>query len=256
MSTTIGRQMDGGSTLDNCFQLRGDNGGGIMAAALRKPEAQLTFEAFEDFRENNPGALREDEDAYETFTKILPTTPGIEIDVVLMKDGSRVHARLMQVYPYEGGEELAVLVDDHLVDATVLKPPLNSGTFTHLKVGKREIHMDLNAFNHVKLTHLSSTAAYEAGRIVYLENLIKRLSFVEDAITGNSLNIEDQVCAPVLPGFVAQVVPPPLKIISLSPSALAMSPSLCISPSTPARWMRDCQLGRRSKIWTNWLSKW
>lgn len=198
-SCTIGRRMDFGEEA-NTFQLRVDNSGGgaIMAAVLKKPDKDITFEAFEHWKENLEGhELGDDDDAFTYFTKLLPTQVGSDVDVLIIMEGAKLHGRLTEVYDYQAGDRLAVLLDEHLLDATVVKPALNCGTFYNLKFegkgGKRQIHMDLNSFNHCKLVDFGSVAEYENARTKYLEGLAEKLSYIEDAITGNSLNMDDQI---------------------------------------------------------------
>jgi hypothetical protein len=59
----------------------------------------------------------------------------------------------------------------------------------------RFVTVDLNDFNHCQQL-FPSVEQYEATRVAYLKDLVERFAFVEDAITGNRLSIDDQVRLP------------------------------------------------------------
>ena len=69
---------------------------------------------------------------------------------------------------------------------------LNLGSKHRLQIGSSQVTMDLNDLNH-SVQRFDTAAAYVAARRTYLSNLIEKLSFVEDAITGNRLRIDDQL---------------------------------------------------------------
>ena len=116
-----------------------------------------------------------------------------------------VEGRICELRNYNGGERLLVLIDDQLMDATVAAPALNRGALHSLSIAQPAkpggaptkptfVSMDLNDFNHCHQL-FTSVEQYEATRSEYLKDLVERLAFVEDAITGNRLNIDDQVRA-------------------------------------------------------------
>ena len=77
-------------------------------------------------------------------------------------------------------------------------PPIN-GACRHQVVvgGGKRVSVDLNDFNHA-VQLFESVAGYAAARTAYIKRTIDRLAKIEDAITGNSLNIDDQVRRPSL----------------------------------------------------------
>lgn len=191
---TVGRQLEGESR----FILRVDNGGPLLGVMLKRP---LELNIFSNFNEVDDGD--DDDEKMEKFMKALPAKAGDPVDIVT--DGKILKGRISTLRRYEGGERLLVLHAGKLVDASVDGEPLNLGSLHRLHLhhfpgavptvgakGTPVITMDLNDFNH-SVQRFESAAAYSAARTVYLAALVERLSYVEDAITGNRLRIEDQL---------------------------------------------------------------
>jgi hypothetical protein len=195
---TIGKQIgEIPSLAATAYELRVDNGGSTLRMVLKKPDALNTFASFTEYMgEDDMG----DEDAYENFKKMLPMQGGQPISCMILGDDSRTFfdGRVCENRQYNGGERLLVLIDDRLVDATVAAPPLNSGSMHTLTIESsthhkpRSVTFDLNEFNHCQQL-FTSALEYEEMRMKYLQQLVDRLAFVEDAITGNRLNIDDQL---------------------------------------------------------------
>ena len=186
---TIGKALD--TTVANAFDMRVDNGGPNIKVVLKRPEALNTFAVFSEYMENGGG------DDFDEFRKTLPTHAGQPIRTVLLAESRTVDCKICENRQYNGGERVLVLHAERLVDATVGAPPLNGGSHHALMVESgpskgRKIFADLNEFNHC-LQLFPSVDEYEAARTAYLEELVDKLAHIQDAITGNRLNVDDQV---------------------------------------------------------------
>ena len=195
---TVGKSL---GVIDGSFEVRVDNGGGKIAVVLKRPAALNTFAAFEEYMEGNE-SLNDDDNAFEAFSKMLPLQPGQPVNINLLLEEKWVVGRIAETRSYYGGERVLLLLDDQLVDATVDGLPLNCGAMHSLTIssagpgGKpRQVKADLNDFNHCQQL-FTSAAAYEEARVAYLDQLVSKLSYVQDAITGKQLNIDDQVSPP------------------------------------------------------------
>ena len=266
---TVGKSLD--TTIDHAYEARVDNGGPLLKVVLKKPDALNTFASFSEYMSSGG------DDDYDNFKKMLPTQGGLPIRAVILGESRTVDGRVSEQRQYNGGERILLLIDEHLVDATVASSALNAGQHHALTVesgpakGKR-IFADLNDFNHC-LQLFPSITEYEAARTSYLETLVGKLAFIQDAITGNRLNVDDQVntrshtrpndarrkgqrspsCVPVYmpaPSF-ARLIPFLLELSFSSSCTLALARSSCTSPS---RRSRALARGPPSKAWKLWPS--
>lgn len=191
---TVGR----GLTLENAFEIRVDNGGPILTTKLFRPASLNNYAEFNEMVD----ADGDEDEQYEAYTKSLPLLPAQPINVWVASESRLVEGRVCEARQYVGGERLLVLLsppEDVLVDASVVEPVINAGSLHKLSVpgkGKdaksREVEVDLNDFNHCQQL-FPSVDEFRAARVDYLKALIQRLGQVDDAITGNRLNIDDQV---------------------------------------------------------------
>ena len=184
----VGKALKG----DNSFEVHADNNGPVIPIVLQRPAAQCTFEDFTEYTENQGVDSEEDED-YNAFVKKLPNKIGGAIDII--HGGERVEGRLAFIPQYAPGERLFMVTKDSLsvVDATVVSQ-IGSGSCHKVTVAGQptEVQVDLNEFNHAA-QRFESVAEYDAIRDIYLQEVISKLSLIEDAITGNRLNCDDQL---------------------------------------------------------------
>eukprot|EP00966_Prymnesium_polylepis_P025225 581763-Prymnesium_polylepis.1 len=108
----------------------------------------------------------------------------------LLDDGDEVSMRIGPSFKHEVMERLLVLHDGKLCDATVdLRLQHNRH---RLQIDGSLVDVDLNPFNHCR--QLSDDATqYESCRASYCAGLAEELMIVEDAITGNRLNVREQL---------------------------------------------------------------
>ncbi|KAL1515891.1 hypothetical protein AB1Y20_002506 [Prymnesium parvum] len=133
-----------------------------------KQEGGFSEDGFERFHGDQDADLEEDRDV----KRKLPVNPGDRLLV----------------------EVLLVLTPEGLLQLEVVKPILRHAN-KHLlreESNKRQLTLDLNLFNHCKQT-FPSVAEYEEARMSYCKDVVEKLRFVEDAITGNRLSVEDQL---------------------------------------------------------------
>lgn len=192
-AATVGKALD--TTVDHAYEVRVDNSGPLMKVVLKKPDSLNTFASFSEYMDNGG-----DDDDYDNFKKMLPMQAGLPVRTVILGESRTIDGRICETRQYNGGERVLLLQDDHLVDATVVGPPLNAGSHHALTIESgpaqgRRVTADLNEFNHC-LQLFGCVADYEAARTSYLNKLIDKLAFVQDAITGNRLNVDDQVNPP------------------------------------------------------------
>ena len=96
------------------------------------------------------------------------------------------------------GQQLVILHDERLVDATVIAAPSDSDSDSSRPTYHRvllssgdEVGLELNEFNHC-IQRLENVNEYEQARLSFCEHLCSSSTFVQDAITGISLRVEDQ----------------------------------------------------------------
>jgi hypothetical protein len=194
--------------VENAFRVRIDNkpDAKLMNVILSKPLS--SGDAFTNLTSGG-----DDEDDDEDFTKLmkrLPTQQYRPIDINVIgagEDGGpkRVRGRVATARVYEGGERLLVLPDasSALCDATVAGPAINAGGGALYKVRMQpgaggaapkkpaEKMVDLNDYNHC-VQRFDTVGEYEAARQAHLADLIHALGTVEDAITGNKIQLDKQ----------------------------------------------------------------
>ena len=88
---------------------------------LKKPDALNTFASFSEYMESGG------DDDYDNFKKMLPTQGGLPIRAVILGESRTVDGRVSDQRQYNGGERILLLIDEHLVDATIASPALNAG---------------------------------------------------------------------------------------------------------------------------------
>lgn len=222
-SCTLGKPL---GTFSGAYELRVDNGGPKLMVVLQKPDELCTFDAFSEYMSMGDTSLNDDDDAFEQFKKLLPLGAGQPVDVKMLDGGGAFfQGRICENHQYKGGERLLVLIDDRLVDATVVDKPLNAGSLHTLSIEPaarqgaeisrpsqqnkvRQLNTDLNSFNHCQQL-FSSVFEYEETRVTYLRKLVDKLAYVQDAITGNRLSIDDQVSQRRLPSTAPRHCPRP-----------------------------------------------
>mmetsp|Transcript_13926 Transcript_13926/g.35924 ORF Transcript_13926/g.35924 Transcript_13926/m.35924 type:complete len:1262 (+) Transcript_13926:78-3863(+) len=184
MACRVGKKLEG----DNEFELLVDNGGPMIQAVLKRPAASATFE---DFTEANEDAGEDADEDYNAFVMRLPVKIGQGIDII--HDGKREEGRLSNIPRYAPEERLVLVTrDNSVVDATVVEC-IGKGSRHKVAIqGGGTTIVDLNEFNHAP-QHFESVAEYASTRVAYLEQIIDKLSLIEDAITGNRLNCDDQL---------------------------------------------------------------
>ena len=178
----------------NEYELFADNGGEVIKVVLKRPAASATFEDFTAYTED--AANRDDDAAAEDFNAFvmkLPKKIGSAIDVHI--GNRKVEGRLAEIPKYEPGERLFMVTKDSqsVVDATVVKR-VGSGSTHQVTVARQpgKTLIDLNKFNHAK-QRFESVAQYNKVRAMYLQEVVEQFSLIEDAITGNRLNCDDQL---------------------------------------------------------------
>ena len=184
MGCRVGKELEG----DNDYELLVDNGGPVLTATLKRPASSSTFE---DFTEYNEDAGDDADDDYNAFVKRLPVKIGQGIDI--LRDGTRVEGRLAVIPQYAPDERLFMVNKEGVaVDATVVEL-IGRGSRHKVSIGGGPpMIVDLNEFNHT-LQRFESVAEYNSTRQEHLAQVIDKLSLIEDAITGNRLNCDDQV---------------------------------------------------------------
>ena len=145
------------------YQLTVDNGGGVFKAA--------GHELASGMKSDGPFELTLDADT---------------------RRQRRVVARVGPTFTYEQGARLLLLHKGRLQDA-IVKRKLRASTHELLlqAEGSRAQPVALNQYNHV-LQRFESAAAYEAARTDYCARLASKLAVIEDAITGNMLDLQTQ----------------------------------------------------------------
>lgn len=98
------------------------------------------------------------------------------------------------IFACQAGQRLLLAHKGGLVDATVQSQPGPEAGNRHcvLLQDGCTIEVDLNETNHCD-QRFDSIAAFEAARLCYLQQLIERGRFIEDAITGNCLSVTEQL---------------------------------------------------------------
>ena len=175
--------------------MRVDNDGPLVSVMLKRAASMASYEAFAEAASEDDGGANDEE--YEEFMRRLPKGAGTPIDVII--NGERVEGRIASAPRYEAGERLYLLLTpDQVVDATVVAPVNDASRHSVSIAGTgKNAAVDLNDFNH-SVQLFESVSAYAAARTGYLQRTIDRLAKMEDAITGNKLNIDDQVCGDAL----------------------------------------------------------
>ena len=182
---TVGKALEG----ENQFEVRVDNDGPVLSVILKRPEA---LSSFEDFQEEAEGNDADEDDDFAAFVKKLPLKIGQPIDIIL--EGERVEGRIATVYTYEAGERLFLLSKTGEVVDAVVVGKVNASSRHSVRInGQTATTIDLNDYNHTK-QRFETVQEYHQARTTYITELIDKLALIEDAITGNRLNADDQVC--------------------------------------------------------------
>ena len=119
-----------------------------------------------------------------------PLKPGATLK--LRVEGRNVTARVGTPCHYDPGTKLLALIGGELATAVVRKRL--SGNQHRLKLDDGSAATcDLNPFNHSLPGGFASATAYQQACQEYVTALHERLATVEDAITGNRLNLAKQL---------------------------------------------------------------
>ena len=136
-------------------------------------------------------------DAETDFTEAeLPESPERPLARGTLKltiAGKSVDARVGEPCRHAPGTRLMSLLGGELVMATVLKRL--GGNQHRLQLDDRsKVVTDLNPWNHSVMDAFTTVDAFQQACQTYVKALHKRLSTVEDAITGNTLTLAEQAC--------------------------------------------------------------
>ena len=107
-----------------------------------------------------------------------------------LASGETLEAHVGQVFNHAVRTRLLVLHEDELQDAAVVSKRRASTYRLELTSG-RQVQLELNGFNHCA-QRFDDAAAYEAALTAYCSRRVDEFKEVEDAITGNTLDLHSQ----------------------------------------------------------------
>ncbi|KAL1499349.1 hypothetical protein AB1Y20_011556 [Prymnesium parvum] len=176
-------------------EFRIDNSTDVLVGRLRKPEMlqnSMGLEFFESQGEiDGDGNDEEHKHSAASGKDRLPTKIGAALTFV-SSSGEKISARIAPLVRYDKGTRLMVVLEDELADVTVLGA-MGPANKHKLKLADGSVvKVDLNAFNHSTTEYFETAGAYEAARVAFCERVVASLGKVQDAITNNVLDIEEQ----------------------------------------------------------------